>query len=199
MNSILHKILCFALLLIAEYGYSQIYKDDKGYIVPALVIEKDTFAYIHLPKVYSFPPLKFSNKKELDQYRRLVKNVKKAYPYAQLAKKTLREIEEGAAKLPEGKQRKKFIKQKEDELLKTYSKELKALTITQGRILLKLVDRELNKSSYEIIKDLRGSFSAFMYQGIASLFGETLKQSYNALGEDALIERIVILIEQGMI
>lgn len=83
--------------------------------------------------------------------------------------------------------------------MKVYAAELKDLTIRQGRILIKLVDRELNYTSYEIIKELRGGFQATMWQGVARVFGESLKSEYDAKGEDALIERIIIMIEQGVL
>ncbi len=101
--------------------------------------------------------------------------------------------------LPNNRQRKQYIKAKEDELVERYAKELVSMTVRQGEILSKLVDRELNKNAYDLIKELRGGVAATMWQGVAKMFGESLKNTYDAQGEDLLIERIVIQIEQGTI
>lgn len=165
----------------------------------AVVIGNDTLPINHIQTLYVFPPLKFKNKKAEVEYTRLMRDVKKMYPYSQLAKITLRDIKIAVETMPEGANRNKYIKQMENDLVKAYSAELKACTMRQGRILLKLVDREVNQTSYEIIKDLRGSFSAVMWQGVARIFGETLKTEYDAVGEDAYIEYIVCMIEMGVI
>ena len=89
------------------------------------------------------------------------------------------------------------MKQVEKELLDEYEDDLKKLTITQGRILIKLVDRETGATSYELVKELRGSFSAFFWQAFARIFGSTLKAEYDPYGEDRLIEEIVLLIDNG--
>ncbi len=187
-------VLYFSLLANAQ----QI-KVEQGYVLPGIIVDGDTLALVKLPKVYVFPTLKFSSREDYLRYRRLVRDVKKVYPYAQIARKTFIEMQIGMQSYPEGNKRKKYIKQKEDELMKVYAAELKDLTIRQGRILIKLVDRELNYTSYEIIKELRGGFQATMWQGVARVFGESLKSEYDAKGEDALIERIIIMIEQGVL
>lgn len=187
------------LLLLPCIAYAQEIKVEQGYVLPGIIVDGDTLALVKLPKVYVFPTLKFASREDYLRYRRLVRDVKKVYPYAQIARKTFIEMQIGMQAYPEGAKRKKYIKQKEDELMKLYSAELKDLTIRQGRILIKLVDRELNKSSYEIIKELRGGFQATIWQGVARMFGESLKSEYDAKGEDALIERIIIMIEQGVL
>ena len=101
--------------------------------------------------------------------------------------------------LPNNRQRSKYVKAKEQELWDLYAKELMSCSVHQGEILIKLVNRELNYTPYDIIKDLRGNFSAIMWQGMARTFGESLKSSYDMDGEDKLIERIVLQLEQGTI
>lgn len=165
----------------------------------AVVYENDTLPIHRMHTVYVFPPLKFKNKREQVEYTRLMRDVKKMYPYSKLAKSTLNEIKSAVETMPEGSERDKYVKKMETDLVKTYSAELKACTVRQGRVLLKLVDREVNQTSYDIIKELRGSFSAVMWQGIARLFGETLKSEYDATGEDAYIEYIICMIEMGVI
>jgi hypothetical protein len=87
----------------------------------------------------------------------------------------------------------------ENELMEEFSDELKSLTITQGRLLIKLIDRETGNTSYELLRELRGSFSAFFWQTVARLFGSNLKTTFDAEGEDKLIDQIVVLIENGQI
>ncbi|MCQ2959184.1 MAG: DUF4294 domain-containing protein [Bacteroidales bacterium] len=173
--------------------------NTNGYDLPGVVVNGDTLAVIKIPKVYVFPKLKFTSKEEYVRYKKLVRDVKKVYPYSQIAKKTFIEVENIMDSLPNNKQRKQYIKAKEDELVQQYSKELISMTIHQGEILIKLVNRELNHSPFEVIKELRGGFTAAMWQGVAKMFGESLKNGYDATGEDLLIERIVLQIEQGTI
>lgn len=170
-----------------------------GYELPGVVENGDTIAVVHVPRVYIFPTLRFASKDEYNHYKKLVRDVKKVYPYSQLAKSMFTEVQNIMDTLPNNKTRKKYIKEKEKEVVDRYYKELVSMTLRQGEILLKLVDRELNRSSYDIIKELRGGFSAAMWQGIAKAFGESLKTTYEMTGEDLLIERIVIQIEQGTI
>ncbi len=197
MNTIRQIILFLCIVPVSLFA--QQVKVEQSYVLPGIIVDGDTLALVKLPKVYVFPALKFASHEDYLRYRRLVRDVKKVYPYAQIARKTFIEMQIGMQAYPEGPKRKKYIKQKEDELMKLYSAELKDLTIRQGRILIKLVDRELNQTSYDIIKELRGGFQAAIWQGVARMFGETLKSEYDAKGEDAMIERIIIMIEQGVL
>lgn len=178
---------------VALYAQTNTYTYD----LPAEVVNGDTIAVVRVPKVYIFPKLTFSNKEDYLRYKKLVRDVKKVYPYSQIAKETFSEIEHIMDSLPNNKKRKAYIKAKEDELVDRYAKELVSMTVRQGEILIKLVNRELNYSSYDLIKELRGSVAATMWQGVAKVFGESLKTTYDAAGEDLLIERIVLQIEQG--
>jgi len=191
------QILIGILLIIGVEVFSQQVKVNQEYVLPGVVIEGDTLALVQLESVYVSPPLQFKNKEDYLNYRRLVRDVKKVYPYALIARKTFIEIQLAMESMPEGNKRKKYIKEKEDELMKLYAGELKGFTVRQGRLLIKLVDREINQTTYDIIKDLRGSFSAVMWQGVARMFGETLKYDYDPTGEDILIEKIVVMIENG--
>ena len=177
----------------------QLHKDDATYVLYGLVIDGDTLLLSSIEEVYIFSPRKFKSRRDLRRYRRLIRNVKKAYPYAKLAKKKLIEIETNLAKLETEKARKQYVKQAEREIRYEYEDELKKLTITQGRILIKLIDRETGDTSYELVKQLRGSFSAFFWQALARLFGSNLKTEFDAQGEDKLINEIVVLIEHGQL
>ena len=139
-------------------------------------------------------------KKPGDQkkYNRLVYNVRKVYPYAHRAGQMLKEEEAKMAGLDKG-DRRSHMKKVERRLEDEFGPELKALNFTQGRILLKLIDRETGHTSYELVDDLRGSFRAWFYDGIAGLFGYDLKSEYDPHDhlEDRYIEEVVRLIENG--
>jgi len=162
------------------------------------VIDGDTIRVYTLPDVKIQEARVFKNKKEEKKYWRMVRNVKKALPYAKIAKEKLDKYEtqlDGKKK----RERKQIMKQVEQELLAEYSDELKGLTITQGRILLKLIDRETGHTSYELVESLRGWFSANFWQGIAVLFDADLKSEFNPkeVPDDAMIDEIVMKIEKG--
>ncbi len=186
--------LCFGL---ASFGQQKIAQG--GFLLPAVIIDGDTLAVVQMPRIYAFPNLKFASNNDYLKYRRLVRDVKKMYPYVLIAKQTFMEVQMIMDSLPNNRQRNKYVKAKEQELWDLYAKELMSCTVHQGEILIKLVNRELNYTPYDIIKELRGSFSAFMWQGMAKTFGESLKSSYDVEGEDKMIERIVLQLEQGTI
>ena len=169
------------------------------YVARAVVIGGDTLWVADLDEVYIFPTKKFKNRRERRRYTRLIYNIKKAYPWAKLAGDKLAEVEVHLVSLETEKEQKDYMKLVEKELLKDYKKDLKKLTITQGRILIKLVDRETGDTSYELVKELRGRISAVFWQALARLFGSNLKSEYDPEGEDRLIEEIVVLIENGQL
>ncbi len=171
--------------------------DSLGYHCSAVVFEGDTIPVVLFSGVNVLGNKSFHNSSEARQWDRLVRNVKVAYPYAKLAGIKFNEYSLKIAGISNEKQKKAMMKQAEDELQAKFGDELKELTITQGKILLKLIDRQTSNSSYDIVKDFRGRFTAFFYQSFARLFGYDLKVRYDPLGEDADIERIVILIESG--
>jgi hypothetical protein len=137
--------------------------------------------------------------KDLRQYRRLIYNVKKVYPYAKLAGAKYGEVVAHLETLDRKKDQREYIKLVEDEILKNYEAELKDLTITQGRILIKLIDRETSYTSYDVVKELRGTFEAAFWQAIARLFGSNLKTEFDPEGEDKMLNEIVIMIEKGQL
>jgi len=198
-NILIAGLLVFLAGTIKAQDTIQLHKDDDTFVLYGVIIDGDTLLLSSIDEVYIFPFRKFKSKRDLRRYRRLIRNVKKAYPYAKLAKKKLDEIEANFAKLKTEKARKQYIKQVEKEIRYEYEDELKKLTITQGRILIKLIDRETGDTSYELVKEFRGSFSAFFWQAIARLFGSNLKSEFDAQGEDKLINEIVILIENGQL
>ena len=131
------------------------------------------------------------------KYERLVYNVKKVYPYAIIVRDKLKDVNTALEKLPDDKERKKYIKDIEKQIFKDYEGDMKEMTITQGRILIRLIDRETQNTSYDLIKEYRGKITASFWQGIARLFGTNLKEEYDPVGDDFLIEMIIGEIEAG--
>ncbi|HEC44141.1 hypothetical protein LCGC14_2774920 [marine sediment metagenome] len=169
------------------------------YVARAIVIDGDTLWVANLDEVYIFPTKKFTSRKERRRYTRLIHNIKRVYPWAKLVGETLAEVEEHMGTLETEKEQKAYIKEVEKELMGNYKEDLKKLTITQGRILIKLVDRETGDTSYELVKEMRGNISAVFWQALARLFGSNLKSEYDAKGGDRLIEEIIVLIENGQL
>jgi hypothetical protein len=123
--------------------------------------------------------------------------VKKVYPYAILAAAKLKEYNQIMEKMTDERTKKAYLKTVEKELKAEFEEPLKNLTTTQGRILLKLIDRETGNTSYELVKNFRGGFQAFMWQGVARLFGNNMKAEYDPNGEDIMVERAIKLVEAG--
>ncbi len=128
---------------------------------------------------------------------RLIRNVKVAYPYAKTAGALLRIYEVKLKNAKNDAQRKKIMKQAEAEIKARYGNSLKKLTFMQGIILIKLIDRETGNTSYGLLQQLRGKFTAFFYQAFARLWGYNLKTRYEPYGKDREIEAIVRMIEAG--
>lgn len=159
----------------------------------------DTLYHVVFMPITVYPELKFKNKKEEDYYWKTVRDVKKALPYAKLICRTLTETYEYIETLPDTKAREKHLNEMEKEVFNQYKPELKKFTRTQARVLVKLIQRETNQSSYEIIKAFLGSFRAGFWQAFGKMFGVSLKGQYNPTTDekDAIIERICVEVEQG--
>lgn len=167
-----------------------------GKLYEAIIVDGDTIPIVSLPPAKASAKRVFKSRKAEKKYRRLIRHVKKAYPYAKLAGDRMREIEEEVKDMTP-RQRKKRMKELEKEIKRDYEGELMKLSFTQGRILIKLLDRETGNISYDIIKEFRGGFTAWFFQGIAKMFDYDLKSKYDPEGEDELIEEIVQKIERG--
>ncbi|MDE6623866.1 MAG: DUF4294 domain-containing protein [Alistipes sp.] len=154
----------------------------------------DSIALVHVLPVYVF-----SRPVDLRRYRRLVDAVKKVYPIAKIAKAKMADMEEELCRLPTKKAQKEYIKQVYDEIKAEYTPVLKRMTRTQGRVLLKLIDRETEYTAYEVLKEFRGGFVAGFWQGISKIFGQNLKSEYDKEGEDRMIEQIVVYYEAGLL
>lgn len=174
-------------------------KNSDTLVVLATVEEGDTTLIVQLPEVSIYAMRLFDSRRDIRKVNRLIHHVKKAYPYAKLAGIKLREYDKKLVAAGSDRERRKIMRQAEKELNEQFGGELKNLTFTQGKILLKLIDRETSNTSYDLVKDLRGGFTAFFYQGFARIWGYNLKDRYDPEGEDELIETIVVLIERGQL
>ena len=170
-----------------------------GYLVPACIYEGDTIASLRMPTLYCFKPLNFKNNKQRQQYNRLVRNVKKTLPIAKEVNRAIIETYEFLQTLPDEKARQKHLNAVEKSVKEQYTPRMKKLTFAQGKLLIKLINRETDSSSFELVKAFLGPFKAGFYQAFAAIFGASLKKEYHPEGEDAMVEQIVLLVESGQI
>lgn len=159
----------------------------------------DSIPAIIFPTFYKYPPMTFKNDKECDRYNRLVANVKRLLPLAKLAKYTVIETYDYLQTLPTKKEKAEHIKLVEDGLKKQYAPTLKRLSRSQGRLLVKLIDRECGQTGYNIAQAFIGSFKANIYQAMAFCFGNSLTKRYDPEGDDRYTERVVRLVESGQL
>ena len=159
----------------------------------------DTCRLTYIRDVYVFPPLKFKNKKQEQFYWRTVRDVRKTLPYAKLCYGTLVETYEYIQTIPDPKRREAHLKRLEKDIFDRYKPVVKTMTKSQGKVLLKLINRETDQSSYNIVKAFLGSFRAGFWQTFGRFFGMNMKTGFHPEKnrEDAIIERVATLIEQG--
>ena len=198
MKRILVFILFFSFIVIENSAQEQT-NTIKGYMVPARVYEGDTIASLRMPTLYVFKPLIFKDKKQQQAYNRMVRNVKRTLPIAKEVNRAIIETYEYLQTLPDEKARQKHLSQVEKGVKEQYTPRLKKLSFSQGKLLIKLIYRETNSSSFELVKAFLGPFKAGFYQAFASIFGASLKKEYHPEGEDAIIEQIVLLVESGQL
>ena len=164
------------------------------------VLDKgDSIQYMEMNNVYVYPNLTFKNAKQAAAYNRLVKNVKTVLPIAKEVNKIIVETYEYLETLPDKKSKDEHMKRVEKSIFKEYKPRMKKLTYSQGKLLIKLVYRECDSRSYDIIQAFLGPIRAGFYQAFASLFGASLKKAYDAEGTDRLTERVVLMVEAGQI
>lgn len=192
----------FFLFFISGFSFSQnenipVPETQYRYTLRAEVINGDTFPVIDLGVINISTDYIYKNRKQYEQWTRIKYNVKKVYPYAILAAAKLKEYDVILEKMPNDKLRKAYVKVCEKDLRKEFEDELKDLSVSQGRVLMKLIDRETGKTTYEIVKEMRGGFEACMWQALARIFGNNMKTEYDANSEDIMIERAIKLVEAG--
>ena len=164
-----------------------------------LITIPDSILHIDLPEILVYPQPKDWSRRGIRQYNILELRVLKVYPMAKVAAIKLKEYNRVYLNFKSERERKDYVKKIEKELFAEFENEIRTMSISQGRILIKLIDRETGQSSFEIIKEFKGGFSAFFWQSVARLFGHNLKSEYDAANEDRMIEYIVWQIDHGLL
>jgi len=159
----------------------------------------DTIYMTWLRDLWVYAPMKFKNKKQERFYWKTVRDVKKTLPYAKLITQEMAYADVELAKLPDDRARRKWWRSYERKLYKKYEKDLRGMYASQGRMLMKLMDRETDKTSYELIKKYRGRAAANFWQFVAKLFRNDMKEEYDADDKDKIIERVINLVESGQL
>lgn len=167
--------------------------------VSRTVYEGDSITRVDFYPLRVYPPLTFKSRRSERAYYKLVRDVKRTLPLARMINQILIETYEYMQTLPEGKAREEHIKRVEKGLKEQYTPMMKKLTFSQGKLLIKLVDRECNQTSYELVKAFVGPFRAGFYQTFASMFGASLKKEYAPDADDALTERVILMVESGQL
>lgn len=217
-------LLAIALLMLATSGFSQLMLKRNGeirkvvinksveaaaipssekplHVVYAQIDGRDTMLIVYLPEVDIDLMGRYYEIAETRQGRRLVNNVRKVYPYAKTAALKLQEFDSLLLTVDSDRERRRMMKEAEDQLSDEYTEELKRLNFSQGAILIRLIDRETGNTSYKLVQELRGKVRAFFYQGFARLWGYNLKSEFDPKNnpEDEQIDIIATLLERGQI
>ena len=181
-----------------EQGYAQVKRSNargRGFWHQEWTIDKgDSIATIHMMPLY-----KYNRGIDARRYYRLIRTVRKVYPLAQIARNEMASMEDELRSLPTLKEQREFVKGVEKRIVEQYTPLIKRMTLYEGKILCKLIDRETEFTAYEVIKEFRGRFVAGFWQGIARIFGNNLKLEYDNKGEDKMLEQIVLYHEAGLL
>ena len=177
---------------------------DSPTFVPMVRVGKvledgDSIKYVEMNNVYVFAPMTFKNDKQRNAYNRLVNNVKKVLPIAKEVNRAILETYEYLGTLPNQKAREEHLKLVEKGIKAQYTPRMKKLSLSQGNLLIKLIYRETNSSSYQLVQAFLGPSKAAFYQTFAWMFGASLKKEYDPEGKDRLTERVVRLVEAGQL
>ncbi len=164
-------------------------------MVQAVVVDGDTIPFAYLPMVNIYSQRIFKSKRAQVKYTKLRRDVIKVWPYAKLAGEKFKQLEKELAMTNDKRVQKALVEKTEKEIMQKFEAELKKLTVSQGKILIKLIDRQTGNTSYRVLQDLKGNLNAFFWQSLARLFGSNLKSHYDPYGEDAEIEKIIVSIQ----
>ena len=188
------------------FGAAGLYSQDiesiqakKSIFLEQVIIGTDTMPHVTLHEIQIVPVWHFTSKRQKRHYSKLVINIKKTLPYARLASSRLKDIDAHLQTLKTEKEKKAYLKEAEKELFAEFEEPLKHLTISQGLLLIRLIDRETGETGYNLIKEYKSGFAAFFWQSVARLFGSNLKADYDPEGDQKMIEHIIILIDNGML
>jgi len=186
-------LTCF-ITVFSSFAHAQTDKNDT-IMVRGVIIDGDTIPYQYISVINIYAERKFKNKRAFEKYSKLRRDVLKVWPYAKITEKKFNELAVQLGMTNDERVKKALVNKTEKEIKARFEGELKNLTITQGRILIKLIDRQTGNTSYVVLEELKGNLSAFFWQSLARLFGHNLKAHYDPNGEDAEIEKIIKTIE----
>lgn len=177
---------------------------DNPSLVPKVKVAKalvdgDSVLFMEMSNVFVYPTVELKNEKQRRAYNRLVYNVKKVLPIAKEANQIIIETYEYLQTLPDKKSKDEHMKRVEKDIYNKYKPRMKKLTYSQGKLLIKLIYRECNSSSYDIVKAFMGPIRAGFWQAFAWAFGASLKKDYDPNGTDRLTERVVLMVEAGQL
>lgn len=167
--------------------------------VGKVLVDGDSIQYMEMSDVFVYPPPTFKSKRQQRAYTKLVRNVKKTLPIAKEIRMILIETAEYLETLPNKKAREEHMNRVEKSIVKEYTPRMKKLSFSQGKLLIKLVDRECNSTAYEAMKAFLGPVRSGVWQAFAWAFGASLKKGYDAEGVDRLTERVVLMVEAGQL
>ena len=189
------RLLILLLLMAIAVPSAMAQRRSRGYWHIEWVIEGgDTVQLVHILPIY-----KYARKPDMRRYQRLVRHVKKCYPLAQQARIEMENMEQQLLAVGDKREQERLAKQLQKELIKRYTPEILKMTISEGKVLLKLIDRETEYTAFQIIKDFRGGFVAGFWQMFAKMFGNDLKTDYDPKERDRVLEQIVHFYEIGML
>lgn len=167
--------------------------------VGKVLVDGDSIQYMEMSNIYVYPEPTFESKRQQQAYMRLVKNVKKVLPMAKEARQLLIETAEYIETLPTKRERDEHLKKVEASIVAEYKPKMKKLTFSQGKLLIKLIDRECHSTAYEAMQAFIGPVRSGMWQAFAWMFGASLKKGYDPEGVDRLTERVVLMVEAGQL
>ncbi len=188
------------MLIISVQCFGQVFSEAlHGYVLPVTIERGDTLPYVMLRELPVYP--KITNKKSEKFYWRTVRDVKKVYPYVKIVAREYAMINAKFDTIQNIKERRKYTKKYEKQLLKKYEPTMRTFTLSQGKMMIKLINRELDKTGYELIKEIRGGFVAWWWQVFAKICGADLKDDFNlsTREKDRIIERVITLYEAGLL
>jgi len=196
-------IICMVLLFCVG-GYSQtgeVSAPDSTqsiyHVLKTATYDGQTYPLVELNEITVFGKMPRGVRFNYRRHARLVYNVRRVYPYALLVRNEVGRVNRLLETMPNKKDQNNFLQQYEKDIFKEYEDDMKKLTFSQGKILIKLIERETQNTSFDLIRQYRGKFSATFWQSVARIFGADLKADYDPAGEDYLIEQVIIEIEAG--
>ena len=196
-------IICMIFLFCVS-GYSQTGEvsapDSTQSIYNVLrtaTYDGQTYPLVELKEITVYGKMPRGVRFNYRRHARLVYNVRRVYPYALLVRNEVGRVNRLLETMPNKRDQNNFLQQYEKDIFKEYEDDMKKLTFSQGKILIKLIERETQNTSFDLIRQYRGKFSATFWQSIARIFGADLKANYDPAGEDYLIEQVITEIEAG--